>query len=63
MDNKNLYYDSTEGDNLYKYEDNQLNLDSATPEDVIEDWVYRDPVTREVQVGTMPIIHQNRIRL
>ena len=63
MDNKNLYYDSTEGDNLYKYEDNQLNLDSATPEDVIEDWVYRDPVTREVQVGTMPIINENRIRL
>ena len=63
MDNKNLYYDSTEGDNLYKYEDNQLNLDSATPEDVIEDWVYRDPVTREVQVGTMPIIDENRIRV
>ena len=63
MDNKNLYYDSSEADNLYKYENNQLYLDSATPEDVIEDWVYRDPITREVQMGTMPIINVERKRI
>ena len=53
LDNKNLYYDSSEADNLSKY---TLPADEslATPSDVRNDHIILDAETREELVGTMP---------
>ena len=50
----NLYWDSNEGNNLYKYEDNQLGLDCAKPSDVPEGLLFKNALDYEVQIGKMP---------
>lgn len=59
----NLYWDSTEGDNLAKYTDSQIDNNSAKPGDVLMDYLYEDSLTRETQIGTMPIISNGRIEV
>ena len=53
LDNNNLYYDSSEAENLAKY---TLPPDEfvATPSDVRDEHIILDAVTREELVGTMP---------
>ena len=49
----NLYWDTNEGNNLYKYEDNQLGLDCAKPSDVPEYLLFKNALDYEVQIGKM----------
>ena len=59
----NLYWDSDEANNLAKYTDSQLDNDSAKPGDVVKDYLYKDSLTRETLIGTMPIISNGRIEI
>ena len=53
VDNNNLYYDSSEAENLSKYVI-EPDTSVATPEDGRKDYIFKDAINREELVGTMP---------
>lgn len=53
VDNNNLYYDSSEAENLSKYIV-EPDITVATPEDGRKDYIFKDVINRAELVGTMP---------
>lgn len=53
VDNNNLYYDSSEAENLSKYIV-EPDITVATPEDGRKDYIFKDAINRAELVGTMP---------